>query len=87
LLVPGEIVRETIYELLYTTYGIKREEIPQKLPVFHQAMLEMTRSVASVMERLIAKNLYNRLGLGFAIREDWSLVDYVNHAKEIVRSA
>jgi hypothetical protein len=87
LLVPGEIVRETIYERLETVYGIKREEIPQKLPAFHQALLELTRSVASVMERLIARNLYSRLGLSFANHEDWSIIDYVNHVKELMRSA
>jgi hypothetical protein len=87
LLVPGEIVRETIYERLETVYGIKREEIPEKLPAFHQALLGLTRSVANVLERVIAKNLYTRLGLSFVNREDWSLVDYVNHVKERMRDA
>jgi hypothetical protein len=87
LLVPGEIVRETIYERLETIYGIKREEIPQKLPAFHEALLELTQSVANVMERMIAKHLYSRVGLSYVNREDWSLIDYVNHAKEMMRSA
>jgi len=87
LLVPGEIVRETIYERLETVYGIKREEIPEKLPAFHQALLELTRSVANVMERIIAKNLYSRLGLSFVSREDWTLIDYVSHVKERMRDA
>jgi len=82
LLVPGEIVRETIYERLETVYGIKREEIPEKLPAFHQALRDLTRSVADVMERLIARNLYSRLGLSFVNHENWSLIDYVNHARK-----
>jgi hypothetical protein len=82
LLVPGEIVRETIYERLETVYGIKREEIPEKLLAFHQALGDLTRSVADVMERLIARNLYGRLGLSFVNHEDWSLIDYVNHARK-----
>ncbi|MGA2239773.1 MAG: hypothetical protein ABSG74_11230 [Candidatus Bathyarchaeia archaeon] len=87
LAVPGEIVREAIYERLETVYGIKREEIPEKLPVFHQALRELVRSVASVMERVIAKNLYIRLGQSFVNHEGWTLIDYVNHAKEMMRSA
>jgi len=87
LAVPGEIVRETIYERLETAYGIKREEIPEKLPAFHQALQGLVRSVANVMERVIVKSLYTRLGLSFVNREDWSLIDYVNHAKEMMRSA
>jgi len=39
------------------------------------------------MDRVIAKNLYSRLGLSFVSREDWSLVDYVNHVKERMRDA
>jgi hypothetical protein len=38
---------------------------------------------AKVMEKLIAKNLYRRLGLNFTEHENWTLVDYVNHAKEL----
>jgi len=85
LAVPGKIVRETIYERLETAYGIKREEIPGKLPVFHQALQELLRSVANVLERVIAKNLYIRLGQSFVNHEDWTLVDYVNDVKRSVR--
>jgi hypothetical protein len=83
--VPGRIVRETIYERLETTYGIKREEIPEKLPVFHQALQHLAHSVANVLERVIAKNLYSRIELDFTQHDDWTLVDYVNHAKEMKR--
>jgi hypothetical protein len=85
LAVPGEIVRETIYERLETVYGIKREQIPEKLPAFHQALQELVRSVAKVIERVIAKNLYSRLGQSFVNHENWTLVDYVDHAKRSLR--
>jgi hypothetical protein len=81
LLVPGEIVRATIYERLETVYGIKREEISEKLPAFHQALQELVRSVANVLERVIAKNLYTRLGQRFVNHEDWTLIDYVGDLK------
>jgi hypothetical protein len=82
LLVPGEIVREAIYERLETVYGIKREQIPEKLPAFHQALQELVRSAAKVIERVITKNLYSRLELNFTHHDGWTIVDYVNHAKE-----
>jgi hypothetical protein len=85
LLVPGETVRATIYERLETAHGIKREQIPEKLPAFHQALRELVGSVANVLERVIAKNLYSRLGLSFVKHEDWTLVDYVDHAKRSLR--
>jgi hypothetical protein len=87
LAVPGEIVRATIYERLETVYGIKREEIPEKLPAFHRALQELVRSVAKVMERVIAKNLYSRLGQSFVNHENWTLIEYVNHLKGVRRDA
>ena len=83
LLVPGEIVRATIYERLETVYGVRREQIPEKLPAFHQALRELVGSVANVLERVIAKNLYSRLELNFTYHDGWTLVDYVSHAKEV----
>jgi hypothetical protein len=34
------------------------------------------------MEKLIAKNLYSRLGLSFTEHANWTLADYVNHVKK-----
>jgi hypothetical protein len=83
LLVPGEIVRTAIYERVERSYQVKREEIPEKLETFHEALQDMLGvSATKVMEKLIAKNLYSRLELNFVEHHNWTLVDYVNHAKE-----
>lgn len=81
LLVPGEIVRAAIYERIERSYQVKREEIPEKLETFHRALQDLLGAAAKVMEKLIAKNLYSRLGLNFTEHDSWTLVDYVNHAK------
>lgn len=81
LLVPREIVRTAIYERIERSYQVKREEIPEKLETFHKALERLLGSGAKVMEKLIAKNLYTRLGLKFIEHANWTLVDYVNHAK------
>jgi hypothetical protein len=39
------------------------------------------RSAAKVIERVIAKNLYTRLGQRFVNHEDWTLIDYVGDLK------
>ena len=82
LSVPGEIVREAIYERLERSYQLRREEIPEKLETFHQALQDLLGGGAKVMEKLIAKNLYHRLGLDFGEHANWSIVDYVSHAKK-----
>jgi len=85
LLVPGEIVRAAIYERLERSYQLKRDEIPEKLSAFHEALGDLLGAGGKVMERLIAKSLYRRLSLNFAQRDGWTLVDYVDHAKEAKR--
>jgi hypothetical protein len=47
------------------------------------ALEDLLGKGAKVMEKLIAKNLYNHLGLNFTQHDGWTLVDYVNHAKEM----
>ena len=82
LLVPGEIVKTAIYERIERSYQLRREEIPSHLEAFHEALQELMGDGAKVMEKLIAKSLYRRLELNFTEHDGWTLVDYVNHAKE-----
>jgi hypothetical protein len=78
LSVPGEIVRTAIYDRIEKSYGLKREEIPEKLEAFHRALEDLLGKSAKVIEKLIARNLYKRLGLNFANHENWTLVDHAN---------
>jgi len=81
LLVPSEIVRAAIYERIERSYQLRRDEIPRKLETFHNALQDLLGVGAKVMEKLIAKNFYNTLGLDFRERQNWTPVDYVNHAQ------
>jgi hypothetical protein len=86
LLIPGDIVRTAIYECLERKYQLKREEIPERVEAFNSALRELLRASSPVMERLIAKSLYSRLGLNFTRHDDWTLVDYVKYAKREKRN-
>jgi len=77
----GESVRGAIYYHIERTFQIRREEIPKRLEAFHEALQGMLGEGAMVVERLIAKNLYAKLGLRFEQHE--ALIDYVNHAREL----
>jgi len=72
---------EPLYALVDTSYGVKREEVLEKLPKFHMALREIMGAGAGVMERQIAKSLYAQLGQEFANYPNWTLIDYVNDAK------
>jgi hypothetical protein len=65
LLVPGEIVRTTIYERIERSYQLRRQEIPETLQTFQLALEDLLGKSAKVMEKLIAKSLYRRLKLNF----------------------
>jgi hypothetical protein len=82
LLVPGEIVRAAIYDRIEKDCQIRRGEILEQLELFHKALQQLLGVAAKVMEKLIAKNLYRRLNLNFKEHENWTLVDYVDHAKK-----
>lgn len=82
LLAPGEIVRAAIYERIERSYQVRREEIPDNLDTFHKALQDLLGKSAEVVRRLIVKNLYSRLDLRFTEHENWTLVDYVRHAKK-----
>jgi hypothetical protein len=82
LLVPGEIVRAAIYDRIEKDCRIRPGEIPEQLELFHKALQQLLGVAAKVMEKLIAKNLYRRLNLNFNEHENWTLVDYVDHAKK-----
>ena len=74
LSVPGEIVRTAIYQRIERSYRLRREEIPEKLETFQQALQDLLgEPSAKVMEKLIAKNLYRRLGLNFTEHANWTL--------------
>ena len=81
LMVLGEIVRQTIYERIEKDHELKRTEIPERLEAFHKALESVLGVSAKTVERLIARNLYQRLGLNFTPRPEWTLVEYVDHAK------
>lgn len=84
LLVLGEIVRETIYQRIERTHQVKREEIPEKLGTFHEALQVMFGARVKVIERLIARDLYGRLGLNFTTHDGWTIVEYFDNAKKLM---
>jgi hypothetical protein len=86
LMVLGEIVRQVIYERIEKDHGIKRAEIPERLEAFDKALESVLGVSAKTVERLIARNLYQRLGSNFTPHPEWTLIEYVDHAKATSKS-
>jgi hypothetical protein len=82
LLVYGGAVRHALYYLVEAKHHVRREQIPDRIEEFHKATGELCGYSGRVTERLIAKSLYGRLRLDFPEHKDWTLVEYVRHAKK-----
>jgi hypothetical protein len=81
-LVLGESVKHAIYYHVERKHQLRREEIPEKIESFHKALQSLLGAGAEVLEKLIAKDLYGRLGLNFEEHEGWTIVDYVNQGEK-----
>lgn len=59
----------------------KREGIPNNLQAFHKALFDLFDQGAVILERRIARILYDQFGLEFVAHNGWSLLDYIKHAE------
>jgi len=81
LIVLSESVRHTIFFYLEKNYGLKREEISEKLEEFSSRLEGLFGSAALVVEKLIIKDLHQRLGLKYKDM-NWSFTEHVRAAQE-----
>jgi len=80
--VLGESGRQMIFFHLEKSCSIKRHEIPKKPEAFAAGLEKIFGAGASVIEKLIVKSLYSKLGLKYEDKEERPFVDYVNNVKE-----
>jgi hypothetical protein len=83
-----EVFREAgtkaIYAFLGNNSHLKLEEIGEKPEAFSAGLERLMVSAAPLIENLILKNLYSKLGLKFEEKEGYEFSDYI---KELRKSA
>jgi hypothetical protein len=79
----GESSKEAIYFHLEKTFDIKREEIPDRVSAFSQAIENIFGAGAGCLEILIMQRLYEKVGgiLRWDKKKGFSFVEYVTIAK------
>ncbi|KPV63716.1 MAG: hypothetical protein AOA66_0672 [Candidatus Bathyarchaeota archaeon BA2] len=82
LTVLGESGRQMIFFHLENSYSIKKHKIPKKPEAFATGLEKIFGAGASVIEKLILKSLYSKLGLKYEDREERPFAEYVNEVKE-----
>lgn len=79
----GESSKQAIYFHLEKRFAIKKQEIPEKIEVFTDAIEKIFGLGANFLEILIMKRLYEKLGSSFEFYgdEDFTFTEYVAVAR------
>jgi hypothetical protein len=78
----GEHVRQVIYFHMERNCGLKREQIPENMEQFHQALVTILGQGSTVVEKLITKHIHQSIGLDSIKYEDIPLLDCVAQLKQ-----
>jgi hypothetical protein len=81
LSVLGNEPRQAVYQYLATIHSLDREQIPDKVDEFATGLKKALGSASRVIERLILKKLFQRIGSTFREASDLGFADYVQDAK------
>jgi phage gp46-like protein len=73
---------KVIYEFLENHSRLKLEEVADKPEVFSATLERLMVSAAHVIEKMILKNLYCRLGLKFEEKKGYEFPDYIRELRE-----
>jgi hypothetical protein len=78
----GESGKHMIFYHLDKSYSIKKHEIPKTPEAFAEGLEKIFGAGASVLEILIVKSLYTKLGLKYEDVESCPFADCVKQVKE-----
>jgi hypothetical protein len=83
LKVLSESGRQMVFFHLERSYSIKKHDIPRKPEAFAAGLEKIFGVGASVLEKLIVKSLYSKLGLKYEDKEEYTFADYLKDAKKV----
>ena len=81
LSVLGSEPRQAVYHYLATIHSLEREQIPDKVDEFAAGLKKALGGASRVIERLILKKLFLRIGSTFRETSDLEFADYVRDAR------
>ena len=81
LSVLGSEPRQAVYQYLATSHSLERDQIPDKVDEFAAGLKKALGGASRVIERLILKRLFLRIGSTFRETAELEFADYVRDAK------
>lgn len=73
---------KVIYEFLENHARLKLEEVADKPEIFSATLERLMVSAAHVIEKMILRKLYRRLGLKFKEKQGYEFSDYIKELRE-----
>jgi hypothetical protein len=81
----GDSPKEALFFHLENSFNLSRERIPENLEEFAKALEKIFGFGAQILELLILKRLYAKLGLIFDEKETRDFLEHINTVKGIYR--
>lgn len=81
LSVLGDEPRRALYQYLATMHSLDREDIPEKLEDFSEGLKKALGSASLVIQRIILRKLFQKLGSSFRESPQLDFVDYIEDAR------
>jgi hypothetical protein len=73
---------KVIYDFLEKQSNLKLKDIADKPEVFSASLERLMVSAARVIEQIILKNFYSKLGLKFEEKQGYEFADYIMELRE-----
>ncbi|HEY4822516.1 MAG TPA: hypothetical protein VIH83_02395 [Candidatus Bathyarchaeia archaeon] len=87
LSILGDEPKKALYQYLATMHSLQREEIPDRLEEFSAGLKRALGGASSVIQRIILRKLFQKLGSTFRESQDSEFPDYIRDARRRFDSA
>ena len=81
LSILGDEPKRALYQYLATMHSLQREEIPDRLEEFSTGLKKALGGASSVIQRIILRKLFQKLGSTFRESQDSEFSDYIRDAR------
>ncbi len=82
LSVMGEEPKKALYQYLLSMHSLKTEDIPARIGQFTLSMRRALGAASRVIEKLILKRLYEKIGTSYQEVQRFDFADYVEDARQ-----
>jgi len=82
LSVMGEEPKKALYQYLLSIHSLKTEDIPAKIGQFTLGMRRALGAASRVIEKLILKRLYEKIGASYQEILGFDFADYVEDVRQ-----